>query len=176
MLSKEILDKYKPWLVSVARTGSTVLPWINDSRDTDYVFYVTDIRDVKKRLAIQKKRPHNECWLIDEFGSQDMRIYAYEYHFLKPVYGEEFPTYDVLEHIPEYKELLVDYALDCEYNPMRKCWYHVLTGVYLIQNNSYELTEEQASNVRLCHSRQMTQEIYDYIQATLREWKAEMEQ
>lgn len=67
-------------------------------------------------------------------------------------------------------------GLGCEYSPLRKHWYHILTGIYLIQNDSYELTEEQMSNIRLCHARQMTQEIYDYIQATLKQWKDDMEQ
>ena len=45
-----------------------------------------------------------------------------------------------------------------------KYWYHILTGIYLIQNGKYELTEEQAQNVNLCHDKKMTLEIYNSIQ------------
>lgn len=174
MLSKETLDKYKPWLISVAKTGSSTLPWIDNPHDIDYIFYVTDNHDARKMFEIQSKKPYNECWLIDEFGRQNMRIYAYEYHFLKPIYGEDFPTYDVLEHIPEYKEMLVIRGLDCDFDPLRKEWYHILTGIYLIQNGNYELTDEQAANVRLCHNRQMTQEIYNYMQEQLAKYAKEL--
>lgn len=174
MLSKEDLDKYKPWLISLAKTGSSTLPWIENPRDTDYIFYVTDNHVGKRMFELLQNKPYKECWIIDEFGQQAMRIYAYQYRFLKPIYGEDFPTYDVLEHIPEYKEMLIRCGLDCEFNPYRKRWYHILTGIYLIQNGSYELTEEQAANVRLCHDRQMTQEIYNYIQEKLTEYKEEL--
>lgn len=174
MLSKDVLDTYKPWLISVAKTGSSTLPWIENPRDVDYIFYVTENQNTEKMLKLYSKKPYKECWLIDELGQQDMRIYAYEYHFLEPIYGEDFPTYDVLKHIPEYKEMLINQGLECDFEPLRKAWYHILTGIYLIQNNSYELTEEQIQNVRLCHDKRMTQEIYNFIQEQLLKYREEL--
>jgi hypothetical protein len=175
LLSKDILDKYRPWLISVARTGSSTLPWVDEPRDTDFIFYVTDNTIFEKVFEIHRQKPQKECWLIDIFGKQGMRLYAYQYQFLKPVYGEEFPTYSVLEHIPEYKKLLIDLGLHYDFDPQRKHWYHILTGIYFIQNGKYELTEEQAQNVRLCHGRKMTLELYNYIQEQLLKYEKELE-
>ena len=176
MLSKDILDQYKPWLVSIARTGSSSLPWIYNPRDIDYMFYVTDNTLGERMAELYKQKPSKECWLIDVIGTGRMKLAAYQYRFAVPVYGEDFPTYDVLEHIPEYKRMLVKHGLNQDFDPLHKFWYHILTGIYLIQNNSYELTEEQAQNVRLCHGKQMTRELYEYIQAQLLDYEKEFEQ
>lgn len=47
MLTTKQLDEFKPWLISVAKTGSRTLPWIEQPRDTDYMFYVKDLKDGK---------------------------------------------------------------------------------------------------------------------------------
>lgn len=174
MLSKEILDQYKPWLISVVKTGSSILPWIDEPRDTDYRFYVTNNTLSKKMAELYKCKPHKECWLIDVIDQPKMRLFSYQNHFLVPVYGEYLPTYDVLEHIPEYKTVLIKHGLDKEFEPFNKYWYHILTGIYIIQNNSYELTEEQAKNVHMCHGRKMTRELYDYMQEQLLSYKKEL--
>jgi hypothetical protein len=124
-------------------------------------------------VELLDKKPIGECWFVDEFKLQGMRIYSYEYHFLKPIYGEIFPTYDVLEHISEYKKMLVNDGFNKEFNQNIKLWYHILTGIYLIQNGKYELTEEQIKNVRLCHGKKMTPELYNYIQEQLSIYKEE---
>ncbi len=176
MLSKEELDKFTPWLISVAQLGSSVLPWIDNARDIDYAFYVTNNHLGKRTSALTKDRPRGECWFVDELGNQQSaRLYAYEYHFLKPIYGDKFPVVDIFKDLPKYKEILINCG-NCEFDPKSKHWYHVLTGIYLIQNGEYKLTEEQARDVRACHDKQMTLEIYNYIQEQLLEYKKELEE
>lgn len=175
MLSKEELNKYAPWLISVAKTGSSVLPWIECPHDTDYVFYLTDNHLGEKIVELTKKRPQGECWLLDDPNSQFMRIYAYQYHYLQPIYGKVFPKYDVLEHIPEYKKMLVELGLSQEPDVKTKQWYHILTGIYLIQNGKYELTDDQIKNIRICYNKEMTLDIYNYIREQLLQYKIELE-
>ena len=174
MLTKEELDTYKPWLISVALTGSSTLPWITNPHDTDYVCFVTDNHLSGWCYEFLKNKPKEECWFIKELNQPPMLLYAYEYHFLKPVYGEEFLTCDVLEDIPKYKDVLIKCG-SCDFDPRSKQWYHILTGIYLIQNGKYELTEEQAQAVQACHDKQMTIEIYNYIQEQLSKYRKELE-
>ena len=164
MVSNEILEQFKPWLISVAKIGSSVLPWIDNPRDTDYIFVVQDSHLIKKNIELRKYQPSNECWLIVPLKRSLTMIGVYQYHWLEPIFGETFPQYDIFEHLDEYKQNLVMRGLGAIFNPNFKHWYHLLTGIYLVENGKYELTEEQAANVRLCHDRQMTQEIYNYIQ------------
>ena len=175
MLLIEELNNYKPWLISVGLTGSSVLPWIEKPNDTDYIFYVTNNRTEEKLFSLMKEKPYNECWFVQELDKATMAFYAYEYHFIKPIFGEKFPDYDVLQHIVDYKKILIQH-INNEFNPKAKYWYHILTGIYLIQNGKYELTEEQAQNVNLCHDKKMTLEIYNSIQEQLLIYKKELEE
>ena len=175
MVSNEILEKFKPWLISVAKVGSSILPWINNPRDDDYLFIVQDNHLIKKNIELRKYQPNNECWLIVNLDRSLAMIGVYQYHWLKPLFGEVFPQYNIFEHLNEYKEALVSRGLDKVFDPSFKHWYHLLTGIYLIENGKYELTEEQATNVRLCHDKQMTQEIYNYIQAQLLKYQEELD-
>lgn len=175
MLSTQQLDQYKPWLISVAKTGSSSLPWINRPRDTDYIICVRDRSNPKAIFGLHKLKPENECWLIDSLDNPTIRIYAYQYHFLEPVYGDIFQNFDIFQRSKEYKKRMIDYSLHHENDLKLKQWYHILTGIYMLQNGEYNLTDEQIKNVRLCHSRQMTQEIYDYIQQQLAIFKQELD-
>lgn len=174
MISNDELKTFKPWLVSVAQTGSGILPWIENPHDTDYIFYVRNRKDVKKLILLFKLRPKNECWIVDELEVQGTRLYSYEYYYLKPVFGNDFPTYNILEHVNDYKRELIKKGLGKPFIVEAKFWYHVLTGIYLLDNEKYELTEEQISNIQLLHDRKGTQELYDYIQERLKYYEAEL--
>ena len=175
MLIKEELDRYTPWLISVAQIGSSVLPWINNPYDIDYAVYVIDNHATVKTHEFLKNKPKGECWFVKQLDNSYLtQSYAYQYHFIKPIYGEVFPEVDIFADLPKYKEVLIKGG-SCEFTPKSKFWYHILTGISLIQNGNYELTEEQARNVRACHDKQMTLEIYNYIQQQLLEYKQELE-
>lgn len=174
MVSNEILEKFKPWLISVAKVGSSVLPWIDNPRDTDYIFVVQDNHLAKKSIELRKYQPSNECWLIVPLERSLAMVGVYQYHWIEPIFGETLPWYDIFEHLDEYKQILVERGLGKIFDPEFKNWYHFLTAIYLIENGKYELTDEQAANVRLCHNRQMTQEIYNYMQEQLAKYAKEL--
>lgn len=173
MLTNEEIKLFDGWLVSIALTGSKSLSWIENHHDTDYVFYVNDMKNHKALVELFKLKPKNECWRVSCFDIK-ARIYAYQYHFLQVLYGNEVPQYDIFEHSNDYKRKMVEYGLNKPLTPYDKFWYHILTGIYMLQNGKYELTDEQIANVRLCHDKQMTQEIYDYIQGMLLEYKVQL--
>lgn len=61
----------------------------------------------------------------------------------------------VLDHKERYYESLLDYYkyIQKRYSETGKLpkWYSLLIGLYILQNNSYELTEEQLDNVNIVH-------------------------
>lgn len=175
MLTNKELEQFQPWLISVAKTGSRALPWVKNPNDTDYVFYVADRRDTAQLVKLFKLKPVDECWIVGELSTNKCaRLYAYEYQFLQPLFGAEFPDYDIFEHAAEYKQILIDHSLEQPLVVKHKFWYHVLTGIYMLDNGTYELTEEQIENINLCHDRQTTEEIYSYIQNRLAQYQAEL--
>lgn len=176
MLSLEELKQYHPWLVSVARSGSSVLPWITNPRDTDYIFYVRDNTISSKLIDLYKHKPQDECWLVDTIDRDPvMSNYEYQNHFRVLVYGTWLPDYDVLQELVEYKKTLIRDGLNKEFKPSVKQWYHILTGIYFIQNNSYELTDEQKTNICMCHDRNMSLELYNWIQEQLSQFQRDLE-
>jgi hypothetical protein len=104
-------------------------------------------------------------------------IIAYECHFVKLLAGENSAElYDIFKNEAEYKQTLIKTGLGANFERTQawKFWYHILTGIYMLENGKYELTEEQIANVRLCHARKMTEEIYEFIQSKLAEYKAQL--
>lgn len=176
-MDKELIEKYASLINSVYLTGSFVVPWIENSHDRDYVIFVNDIRDA--RIAdLYKEKQKDECFLCTTVEKkQNPRIFSYERYFEQIQYGDfvESEGYFIFDHKDEYKQCLVDNGLGKPYDTRFKFWYHILTGIYLLDNGEYELTDEQIANVRLCHDKQMTQEIYDYIQKRLLEYKNELD-
>lgn len=176
MTLEDVCKLDEPWLVSIARTGSTTLPWLDTAHDTDYMIYVSDGTGFQRVRQLSKNKPLDECWIPAILARQELQLYAYQYRFLVPVYGTQFPTYDPLEHVLDYKKLLLEFGITRHLTRDCKRWYHILTGMYLIQNGKYELTEDQIHNVRLCHSRKMTTEIYNWIQSELLSYRKELKQ
>lgn len=164
-------------VIAVYKTGSSVLPWIENEHDTDYVIFVKDTRD-KRIRDIYKEKQKDECFLCTTGDKKlNPRIFSYERYFEQIQCGDfvESEGYFIFDHVDEYKKCLVDNALGYPCRTQFKFWYHILTGIYLLDNGEYELTEEQIANVRLCHDKKMTQEIYDYIQKRLLEYKNELD-
>ena len=67
--------------------------------------------------------------------------------------------------------MLVTYGLKHKFSITSKQWYHILTGIYLIQNGSYDLTYEQKHNIQMCHDKRMTSELFEWIQEQLQQFK-----
>lgn len=171
MLAQEQLEEFKPWLISVVKTGSRTLPWITNPNDYDFIFYTQNI-DNGQLLTKLFNMKEKECWGVSLLKPK-FAPFAYEYHYMVNVYGDQKPNYDIFEHIAEYKLCLVKRGLNRE-NDGKKNWYHILTGIYLLDNGEYSLTEEQIININLCHDKQMTPEIYQYIQERLTTYSKEM--
>jgi hypothetical protein len=167
-----------PWLVSIAESGSQTLPWIKNPHDRDIVFYTKgtitpEMKDQFKKVR-QQWRPGGECWMLENI-EDIIYLFSYQYKFLKPIWGSELPNWDIFDPqvSREIKRYLVHWATinnSIEY----KLWYHVLTLIYLYQNNDYFLTEAQQSEVQACHDKQMSLETYNYILNNVNIWAEEL--
>lgn len=165
------------WVIAIYKVGSSTLPWINSPNDTDYVFLVNENVSKKQLAELYQLQPENETWVCNKRANLFNGIPSYNCTFAELVYGNNnYALYDIFDNVKDYKYRLFSggYNVDFEKYKRFKFWYHILTGIYLLQNGKYELTDEQIANVRLCHDKQMTQEIYDYIQGMLLEYKVQL--
>lgn len=164
---------FHPPIIAVVKTGSSILPWIENPHDTDFIVYA-DGNEGEWLADFYKLRPDGQCWFVDDIKNKNMRLFQYMYHYVQPVFGSlDSPRPDIFEYKEEYKRKLIT-QLGSPFSGF-KYWYHVLTGIYMLENGEYTLTEEQIQNVRLCHDRKMTLDIYDYIQAQLLKYKQELD-
>ncbi len=176
-LPEEVLKNLQPWLISVCETGSVTIPWIQNARDRDVVFYVKHNNSSEEvrlfKSLIKQYKPQGECWILEVIPDRKY-LFAYQYHFLKPLFGETIPTWDIFEPVMKArtKRFLIHWA-KIHSDPGSKLWYHVLTLIYLFRNNEYSLTEDQIKNVQACHDRQLTTELYNFIITELNHYAAE---
>ena len=170
----EAAEKFKPYIIAIVKSGSSVLPWINNPHDTDYIIY-TDDEHAEWVSKFYKLKPKGDCWFIINVSNKKIRLFQYLYHYSQLIYGAPIePRPDIFEFEKEYKLKLIE--LFGKAHRKQKYWYHVLTGIYLLENKDYYLTEEQKYNVQLCRDRQTTLEIYNYIQEQLLKYKKELEE
>ena len=165
----ELMEMF-PSIQAVYKTGSSTLPWIDNPRDTDYIIMVDNSFTVLLRHKLLKYKPKNESWIIKQNKYISKECFAYEYAFLEHICGQDICVpYNIFENKEEYKQTLVKrgYNISLAHTVGGKFWYHVLTGIYMIDNNSIELSEEQIANIRHCHDISLTKNLYNYIQERL---------
>lgn len=175
MISNELLKNFE-WIKAVYKVGSQTLPYIDNCHDLDFTIIVDHFPSHSQLCKFYNYKPDLEDWFCTKRTDLWRSSRSYNCHYAELIYGEPLDNiYDIFEHIDDYKaELVKDYGVSYEETKKYKFWYHILTGIYLLQNGKYELTDEQIANVRLCHDRQMTQELYDYIQGMLLEYKVQL--
>lgn len=176
MIPNELL-KSLGFVKAVYKTGSQILPWINNPNDSDYLFLIDENCSNFSLADLYKYKPFGETWVCTKKSDLSCGTVSYNCYFCELIYGENAgKVYNIFENMVDYKWELVRFGLNADYEKTKKYkfWYHILTGIYLLRNGKYELTDEQIANVRLCHDKQMTREIYDYIQGMLLEYKVQL--
>lgn len=170
-----LINKYSLYIKRIYKTGSSVLPWITNSHDKDYIIWVETFPDIRG-FELFAEKPEDECWFLKTEDSKlNPKIYSYQRMFEEALYDDMPPEtkYDIFAN-DEYKQYIVKYALGKPYTPQYKWWYHILTGIYLLDNGEYKITEEQAKNIQLCHDKRMSEELYFQIQQKLTEYSKEV--
>lgn len=165
-------SKYGSWIKAVYLGGSSANPYIPNPHDKDYIFIVENEKD-DRITDLFSKRGAGECFMVREDGKRYIPCpWSYSHHFSKLIWGIECgENYDIFKCANDYKKCLVDAGYKKDYTPERKIWYHILIGIYFLENGDYTLTDYQAEQVRLCHDKKMDYGIYRFIQSKLELWK-----
>lgn len=120
-------------------------------------------------------------WLDESVPVERERFPAYTYllRYIQFLGGEDtlnLHGFDVLSepvrsrYIRSLKEAAVraETIHDDNNGKMDKCIYHILTGLYILQNNSYNFTPEQIYNINLAHDKECSEELYNWVLETVR--------
>lgn len=163
----EIWEKIEPCCEAIYITGSRVDPIIKSPHDYDYVIYVksacrhlvwgkleslglTRSHKVSFKeatnldLSLLKSPPYDR---ITWFSYLDVLSY-------KVVGSDVCPKTDVINtYRNKFIECLREKAEELETDIIlnKKRWYHILRGIYILQNNSYDVTDEQKKEINILH-------------------------
>ena len=165
----EIYNKISYCCEGIYQGGSHIDPIIEHPHDYDYICFakylcMTKIKSKLVKLGLaksgSKSKKADPNWLLD---FSQIRVYPYTqitwFSYLDKLMvlkaGKDVcPKTDIiLEHRAEFlKELkykanlLIDGTISNQ-----KRWYHILRGVYILLNNSYEVNEEQKKEINILH-------------------------
>ena len=160
-LIQNIYNTVKNYCKCIYIAGSKASSYINNPEDTDVVIVCNDTNDKIKTLKLL----HTTCketktTLKDNYNiviivstvEKELQCREYCYQDYIMLFGDTTfqPFHDILNNVEDYKAALRElHDRICE-APNKKL-YRLLTGIYILQNNSYQLTQEQIANINLCH-------------------------
>ena len=165
----EIYNKLSYCCEGIYQGGSHVDPVIDNPHDYDYICFAkylcrTKVRTHLIKLGLaksgSKSKKADSNWLLD---FSQIRVYPYTqitwFSYLDKLMvlkaGNDIcPKTDIIseyrtEFIAEMQQkvnLLLNGTITNQ-----KRWYHILRGVYILLNNSYEVTEEQKREINILH-------------------------
>ena len=164
-----IFKAIKPYCSAIYFGGSHVDPVIAKPHDYDFICFAEQnyYYELSKRLeflGLKKSVDYVENQQnLGLFDISQLRVYPYKeidwFSYLDilmiKVAGEDVcPKTDI---IIKYRSLflkdLQEKTLLLNSNKIsnQKRWYHILRGVYILLNNSYEVTEEQKREINILH-------------------------
>ena len=161
---KLYFDKLSPYCNAVYFGGSRVDPIIDNPHDFDYIWFVKPFWYYEFVTTLQSFDILDESYrnktLLDvtqvrEYPYTKIDWFSYLDVLMIKLFGDNVcPTTDIIvEHRQEFIESIKQKATEI---PQNKClkpkrWYHILRGVYILLNNSYEVTEEQKREINILH-------------------------
>ena len=175
--------------------GSYCSKLFSTSHDIDVIFVFED-KDTKIQGYRKMKKVENVLQILQSTYNtvvipvtlehiQKLKVYSYLYKYYDNLdwflFGsmEEFNKNipDILENRENYLTILkdtLDWVLKYQEKHLLipKGLYHVLTGIYIIKNNSYNLSEVEIQNINICHSYNQNEEkqkLLDYCKSYLNE-------
>lgn len=172
-----IFQLIEPYCAAVYYGGSRVDPVINNPHDYDYICFTKPLykygllqclrkNNLRATLSTKTKKTTQKVHEVSkEFLADFSQVRAFPYTqitwfsyldvLMIKLKGEDVcPKTDVIkEHRLEFLRCLYEKATLLKTGKMRnqKRWYHLLRGVYILQNNSYEVTEDQRKEINILH-------------------------
>ena len=153
----------------VYKTGSGVNPYINNPHDIDYIVLLSD-SEFDSFTQTKYADGHLMKRQLSTYGN-DVKVWSYLWGYMQLVEGEAVQLPNFFDKKDEWMADAKTYLyydgqrkshLD-QNNKQRKSFYHLLMGLYIFENNSFELTPEQANNVQLAHDGNLPQEVIEWM-------------
>ena len=168
---KLIFSKINEYCDAVYYGGSNVDSVIDTPHDYDYIWFVkprqynfliTCLRDIGIKCSnIGSNTNKSETKLMIDCSqcrfvpSTKITWFSYLDQLMTLIVGTDIcPKTDIIvEHRKEFINELKDKANLINTNRIKnqKRWYHILRGIYIILNNSYEVKEEQKREINILH-------------------------
>lgn len=161
---KLYFDKLSPYCNAVYFGGSRVDPIIDNPHDFDYIWFVKPFWYYEFVTTLQSFDILDESYInktlldvtqVREYPYTKIDWFSYLDVLMIKLFGDNVcPTTDIIvEHRQEFIESIKQKAAEIHQNKCLKPkrWYHILRGVYILLNNSYEVTEEQKREINILH-------------------------
>lgn len=189
----------KDHCIALYKAGSLAVPFLTGQRDYEYGLVCNSYADKVACLRILfPPATETEETIVNEYGEEEVvknviqheplidytprflnnlparcEIWSYQYHYayIGEHYGQDVPEYDynILDHKKDYIDKLIAFYYE-NHNKKEKMWYHVLIGLYILENNSYDLTQAQQHEVQLAHDNQMSDTAYSWAVSKLKDY------
>ena len=164
---KAYFEKLSPYCNAVYFGGSWVDPVIKNPHDFDYICFVKPFWYYEFVITLQSfNMPIDSDPRFKEGGLLDLSQvrtdpydqidwFSYFDILMIKIVGEDVcPKTDVIvKHREAFRQDLVQKAEDLKQNIIKnqKRWYHILRGIYILMNNSYDVNEEQSYEINTLH-------------------------
>ncbi len=162
-----------PYCAAIYLGGSQIDPVIENPHDYDFILFAKDLPIGKVLFSLNNFIDVPFVYTEEEFEASEenplifdfSQIKVYPYNritfasyldiYLEKIIGEEVrvKTDIIYKHRDEYiqvlktqKNMLLDGTIENQ-----KRWYHILRGIYILKNNSYDVTEEQKREINILH-------------------------
>lgn len=168
-----VYDSVQNYCSYVCLSGSSRCEYLDFHRDVDVFFVCPDKEsyhnccnvihhDQKISKLVEELKEKNKVIVIPNTQERENQWrcedYIYLYNDTNPLLGDAslYHHKDIFCNKEQYFKALVltneilQRQLKSE-GQIGKNMYHLLTGVYMLQNDSPNLTEEQIENIKMCH-------------------------
>ena len=170
MLAEEKIEEIKEFLKEKVKYielgGSKALPFIHNPKDYDVIVICEDEKAIEEAKTLFKSQ-YDSKELAAEYKidihfrtvAQDEdivgTIYPYILYFRRENYQKELKESElkqaIIARVSKFDKLRSACSKVSLYNS--KLWYYVYITLCILENNSYELTENQIENVNILHDR-----------------------
>lgn len=177
MTIQELYNYLQPYCKAIYKTGSQLLK-LNNCRDNDIVLiYETDSdKEEMQELLINNKEYD---FHYNKLGNKKIRVWSYLYGLLEYLIGEHitFETDILNADRKQYVECCYRHIVNLDSvatisNRESKGWYYLLTGVYMLENNSYEISFIQKANIQLAHDKQASDDLKNYVRTKIKYYRS----
>lgn len=160
--AEEVYNYLQPYCIAIYLGGSSCQEYINNKHDIDFICFSNepvDMCHIRRLLYFyfkEHKQPENYDFIQVRTKQREEHAYgSFINKMMIKLVGVDIDfKFDIInDNREEYKQILKDTIKRIEDGKIRnqKRWYQIYQGMCIMQNNSYELTEEQVYNINVLH-------------------------